>query len=110
MTLPALTVPQTPASTFGYATGVVGIGIALLRVVDPRRKSGTLDDCGVAYLPIAVIEIAVPSTLPLCVASGAVWLPGLALTAFAAALLVDSWKTIGLFPSDPRIRRTGEPG
>ena len=95
--------------TFGYATGVVGMGIALLRVVDPQRKSGTLDDYGVAYLPIAMIEIAILTTLPLWVAAGAVWMPGLALTAFAAALLLISWKSIGFFPSDPGIRRTGEP-
>ena len=96
--------------TFGYATGVVGMGIALLRVVDPQGKSGTLDDYGVAYLPIAMIEIAILSTLPLWVAAGAVWLPGLALTAFAVGLLVISWKTIGFFPSDPEARRAGEPG
>lgn len=96
--------------TFGYATGVVAMGIALLRVVDPRQQSGTLDDYGVAYLPIAVIEIAILSTLPLWVATGAVWLPGLLLTAFAAGLLLMSWKTIGSFPADPRARRAGEPG
>ena len=96
--------------TFGYATGVVGMGIALLRVVDPQRESGTLDDYGVAYLPIAVIEIAILTTLPLWVAAGAVWMPGLALTAFAAALLLVSWKSIGFFPSDPGTRREGEPG
>jgi len=39
-----------------------------------------------------------------------VWLPGLALTAFAVGLLVISWKTIGYFPSDPAARRAGEPG
>ena len=94
--------------TFGYATGVVAMGIALLRVVDPKRKSNTLDDYGLAYLPIAVVEIVVLSTLPLWVARGAVWLPGLLLTAVAAALLVASWKTIGLFPADPVVRRVGE--
>lgn len=95
--------------TFGYATGVVAMGIALLRVVDPKLQSRTLDDYGLAYLPIAVVEIAVLSTLPLWVAQGAVWLPGLLLTAVAAALLVASWKLIGLFPSDPAARRIGEP-
>ena len=63
-----------------------------------------------AYLPIAVIEIAVLSTLPLWIAAGAVWMPGLLLTVIAAALLVVSWKTIGFFPADPGIRRIGEPG
>ena len=96
--------------TFGYATGVVAMGIALLRVVDPQRKSTTLDDYGLAYLPIAVVEIAVLSTLPLWIARGAVWMPGVLLTAAAAGLLLISWRTIGFFPSDPAARRTGEPG
>lgn len=96
--------------TFGHATGVVAMGIALLRVVDPKLESNTLDDYGLAYLPIAVVEIVVLSTLPLWVAAGAVWMPGLALTAVAAVLLVVSWKTIGFFPSDPQVRRAGEPG
>ena len=94
--------------TFGYATGVVAMGIALLRVVDPEMKSKTLDDYGLAYLPIAMVEIVMLSTLPLWVAGGAVWQPGLLLTGVAAALLVVSWKTIGFFPADPVARRTGE--
>ena len=77
---------------------MVGTRIAQLRVVDPHRKSGTLDDYGVAYLPIAVIEIAILTVLPLWVAAGAVWMPGLALTAFAATLLLVSWKSIGSRP------------
>ena len=96
--------------TFGWATGVVAMGIALLRVVDPKRESSALDDYGLAYLPIAVIEIGILSTLPLWVAAGAVWLPGLVLTGVAAALLIVSWRTIGVFPSDPVTRRIGEPG
>ena len=57
-----------------------------------------------------MIEIGILTTLPLWVAAGAVWMPGLVLTAFAAALLLLSWKSIGFFPSDPRTRRAGEPG
>ena len=70
--------------TFGWTTGVVAMGIALLRVVDPGMKSKTLDDYGLAYLPIAMVEIVVLSTLPLWVAGGAVWQPGLLLTGVAA--------------------------
>jgi len=36
--------------------------------------------------------------------------PKQSLTAFAAALLLLSWKSIGFFPSDPEARRAGEPG
>ncbi len=95
--------------TFGYATGVVGMGVALLRVVDPKLRSGTLDDYGVAYLLIASVEIVILTVLPLWVATGAVWMPGLAMTFFAGALLLCSWKTIGFFSADPLVRRAGEP-
>ena len=95
--------------TFGYATGVVAMGIALLRVVDPRLESGALDDYGVAYLPIAVTEILILTTLPFVVAAGALWMPGLALTVVALVLLLISWRSIGFFPADRTAARTGEP-
>jgi len=96
--------------TFGWSTGVVAFGIALVRVVDPRQQSGTIDDSGVAYLAIAVVEIVVLSVLPLWIFSGALWAPGFLLTGIGIALILISWKTVGRFPLDPRIRRAGEPG
>ena len=96
--------------TFGYATGVVAMGIALLRVVDPKLESGALDDYGLVYVLIAAIEIGILATLPIWVAGGAVWAPGALLTAAALALLIVSWRWVGVFPADPRQVRAGEPG
>ena len=35
---------------FGWTTGVVAIGVTLLRIVDPEAKSGTLNDYGTCLL------------------------------------------------------------
>ena len=50
--------------TWGWITGVTAMGIALLRVVDPRSKSGALTDFGLAYLFIAPIEIGLVIAAP----------------------------------------------
>lgn len=43
--------------TWGWTTGAVAMGMALIRIVDPESKSRTLDDYGLAYIPIAPVEI-----------------------------------------------------
>lgn len=49
---------------FGYITGVVAIGVTLLRIVDPEMKSGTLDDFGTAYTLQSVIELFIVTMVP----------------------------------------------
>ena len=49
---------------YGWNTGVIGTGVALLRVVDPRFRSKTLDDFGVAYLAMSFISVAIIVLLP----------------------------------------------
>src|SRR5699024_10488005 len=49
---------------WGWAIGAVSTGIALLRVVDPALKSGTLEDFGVAYLPVVPVEITAVTFVP----------------------------------------------
>jgi len=49
---------------WGWAIGAVSTGIALLRVVDPALKSGTLEDFGVAYLPVIPVEITAVTFVP----------------------------------------------
>lgn len=41
---------------FGWCTGVVAIGVTLLRICDPEMESGTLDDYGTAYTLISIID------------------------------------------------------
>ncbi|SFE37286.1 glutamate:Na+ symporter, ESS family [Lentibacillus persicus] len=59
--------------TFGWITGAVAMGIALLRIVDPRLESNTLDEFGLAYIPIAPVEIAVITFSPLFILNGLHW-------------------------------------
>lgn len=60
--------------TWGWMTGSVATGIALLRIVDPRHKSGTLTDFGLAYVAIIPIEIILISLSPQIVSDGYGWL------------------------------------
>ena len=52
---------------FGWATGVVAMGVTLLRIVDPKGESGTLEDYGMAYVFISIVEVFLISLLPLAV-------------------------------------------
>ncbi|MSR03384.1 MAG: hypothetical protein EXR94_11715 [Gemmatimonadetes bacterium] len=94
--------------TFGWATGVLATGIALLRVVDPKLKSGTLQDYGTAYLGNSFIELAIVAIVPVLIARGMGLLPALVLLAVAIAALVLSKTLIGWVPPDPVAIRDGE--
>ena len=59
--------------TWGWATASVATGIALLRIVDPKLESETLEDFGIAYLGFAPVEIAVATFAPFIVAFGFAW-------------------------------------
>ena len=53
--------------TWGWTTGTVAMGMALLRIVDPEAESKTLDDYGLAYIPIAPVEILLVTFAPILV-------------------------------------------
>jgi len=63
---------------YGYLTGVVAVGVTLLRCVDPDMKSETLDDFGYAYTLQSIIEVFLVASIPAatvtfgCLPSGAV--------------------------------------
>lgn len=60
---------------WGWWTGTMAMGIALIRIVDPKLISKALDDYALAYLPIAPVEILLITFVPICFASGyGVWL------------------------------------
>ncbi|MBQ9195362.1 MAG: sodium:glutamate symporter [Bacteroidales bacterium] len=60
--------------TWGWFTGTMAMGIALLRITDPDSKSGCLDDYALAYLYIAPVEIALVALSPVAFAYGWGWL------------------------------------
>ncbi|WP_300342921.1 hypothetical protein [Nesterenkonia sp.] len=79
---------------WGWNTGTVAMGIALLRVVDPDMRSKTLDYYGIAYVPIGFVDIAIIALLPMLVMAGMAWPAALVLTAAGAALLVGARLTV----------------
>lgn len=56
--------------TWGWYTGTMAMGIALLRVVDPEMKSRCLDNYALAYLFIAPIEITLITFAPVAFLNG----------------------------------------
>lgn len=60
--------------TWGWFTGTMAMGIALLRVVDPKMKSRCLDSYALAYLFIAPVEIALITFAPVAFVNGYGWL------------------------------------
>jgi ESS family glutamate:Na+ symporter len=93
---------------YGWATGVIATSITLLRVVDPRFRSRTLEDYGLAYLFIAPVEIAVLVVVPPLVARGWIALPAAVLLALFVACLVLSARLIGWFRAPATVPREGE--
>jgi ESS family glutamate:Na+ symporter len=71
--------------TWGWMTGSVPTGIALLRISDSRNRSSTLEDFGLAYLGVAPVEILLISVAPIVVGAGFAW--GLAGATIAFGVL-----------------------
>ena len=55
---------------WGWATAAVATGIALLKMVDPKLKSGTLNEYGVAYVGFAPFEIGMTILAPIVIIAG----------------------------------------
>ena len=69
---------------WGWATAAVATGIALLKMVDPKLKSGTLNEYGVAYVGFAPFEIGMTILAPIAVIAG--FTTGLGWVAFIIAV------------------------
>lgn len=60
---------------WGWWTGTMAMGIALIRIVDPKLASKAMDDYALAYLPIAPVEIILITFVPIMFVNGmGVWL------------------------------------
>ncbi|MCF0177213.1 MAG: sodium:glutamate symporter, partial [Bacteroidales bacterium] len=49
---------------WGWWTGTMAMGLALLRIVDPEQRSNAMDDFALAYLPCAPVEILLITFVP----------------------------------------------
>ncbi|MBY6188170.1 sodium:glutamate symporter [Marinobacter hydrocarbonoclasticus] len=56
--------------SWGWLTGTVGMGIALLRIVDPKMRSKVLDDYAIAYVPGSVVDMVMISLVPVLMMKG----------------------------------------
>ena len=51
------------------------MGIALIRIVDPKMQSKAMDDYALAYLPVAPVEILLITFVPIAFTAGwSLWL------------------------------------
>ncbi len=74
---------------WGWWTGTMAMGIALLRIVDPKLSSKAMEDYALAYLPIAPLEIALITFTPILFANGmGVWLLVGCLVLAAVTILI----------------------
>lgn len=76
--------------SWGWGTGTVAMGVALLRIVDPELESGTLDEYGLAYIPISFLDIAIVSLAPILVLSGFEWHLTIVLLLIGIVVLVGT--------------------
>ena len=76
---------------WGWATAAVATGIALLKMVDPKLKSGTLNEYGVAYVGFGPFEIGMTILAPIAVLASFTGAFGWIATAIAAGILILSF-------------------
>jgi len=93
---------------YGWSTGVVAMGVTLLRVVDPEFKSGTLEDYGMAYVFISIIEILLVAFLPLFVIAGNGIIAGGVLILIFIGLIGFTALKYGIHRDDGTELREGE--
>lgn len=93
---------------FGWITGVVAIGVTLLRIVDPEAKSGTLNDYGYSYTIQSVVEVFIIALTPSLAVSMGCTLTGAVLSAIGIALLLFCAKVFGVHNEKMDELREGE--
>ncbi|MBM7633366.1 sodium/glutamate symporter [Geomicrobium sediminis] len=72
---------------WGWTTGTTGLGITLLRIVDPEVKTTTLQDYGIAYLGIIPFEILTIAIAPVFIVMGYGWVYIIGALAFSSVLM-----------------------
>ena len=77
--------------TWGWLTASVAQSLALLRIIDPKLESETLEDYGVAYIAISPIEVAVVTLAPAMIAAGLSLLFAGGTVAIGVGALVLAW-------------------
>ena len=76
---------------WGWWTGTMAMGIALLRIVDPKSSSKAMEDYALAYLPIAPLEIALITFMPILFVKGHGLCLALGCLALALVTILIAW-------------------
>ena len=74
--------------TYGWNTGTIAFGVALLRIVDKRSDSRVLSDYGVAYVAIGPLEAILYTGVLWALATGHLFALGVGLVASATVMAV----------------------
>lgn len=91
---------------WGWWTGTMAMGIALLRIVDPKLQSKALDDYALAYLPIAPVEILLITFIPTLFAQGYGLVTMISILFISFLLLVFARKIGWINSFKPRIHES----
>lgn len=87
---------------WGWWTGTMAMGIALLRIVDPKLSSKAMEDYALAYLPIAPVEILLITLVPILFAKGlGVWVL-VGCLALALVTILIAWAMKWFVPRSKR--------
>lgn len=81
---------------FGMSSGVMATGVILLRIVDPDFRTGVLEDFGLAWIFMSIVDLLIVSLAPPLVMSGYGLAFGLCLLLLAACSLCLSGKIFGV--------------
>lgn len=92
---------------WGWATASVATAIAILKIVDPRMKSGTLEEFGVAYVGYAPFEIGLTILAPIAVIAGVT--TGFGIAATIVAVIVLALAFVLKWPQLAEVDAVGEP-
>lgn len=79
--------------TYGWNTGTIAFGVALLRIVDKRSDSKVLSDYGVAYVAIGPLEAILYTTVLAALATGHLFALGVGLVTLATVMAVLATKS-----------------
>ncbi|MGF1909750.1 sodium:glutamate symporter [Vibrio kasasachensis] len=89
--------------SWGWLTGTVAMGIALLRIVDPNMRSKVLDDYAIAYVPGSITDIFIISLMPIAMYNGMHWQAvGIGLSYIALVLIIWRFALVGKTWSSPK--------
>ena len=85
---------------WGWWTGTMAMGIALLRIADPKMQSRAMDDYALAYLPCAPVEILLITFVPILFSAGqGLWMM-LVCLAISLLILLLAWRAKWWIPKN----------